>query len=423
MTPASGRRPVTFVERRTARAGPHGDRDEEEDHETCSADRRDGHRLARGGAAGGRGPARRHRRLGAARRRREHVRRRGRRDRGQRHRRAAWRARWRRRRWPSSRAGASRGCVTYGISDELAGTVGLMCGGTVHIFVHEIRLEARQAVVCGLRAMVEERPSAVATLLDGPHAGGKLYVDAHTRVGTLGGPDLLDRNVEREARGLVAHGRTTVRRFGEDGTTLGTGLRVHVTAHAEPPRMVIFGAIDFSAALARDGLGPRLPGDHRRPAARVPRLPALRRLRGDRRGVAGGGPRGDHARPARRGARLHPRPEARRAGPDGRVRDGGRIRRCAREPPDERRPRGAPARGRRDGRRPAAGVRAVRSRHRRRDGGGDGDRRAGRDDRAPRAPLRRVAARLRGPDPPPAPGRARARLADAGRPGAGRSGG
>jgi len=52
--------------------------------------------------------------------------------------------------------------VTYGISDELAGTVGLMCGGTVHIFVHEIRLEARQAVLCGLRAMVEERPSAVA---------------------------------------------------------------------------------------------------------------------------------------------------------------------------------------------------------------------------------------------------------------------
>ena len=130
--------------------------------------------------------------------------------------------------------------VTYGISDELAGTVGLMCGGTVHIFVHEIRLEARQAVLCGLRAMVEERPSAVATLLDGPHAGGKLYVDAHTRMGTLGGPDLLDRNVEREARGLVAHGRTTVRHFGEDGTTLGTGLRVHVTAHAEPPRMVIF---------------------------------------------------------------------------------------------------------------------------------------------------------------------------------------
>jgi xanthine dehydrogenase accessory factor len=87
-------------------------------------------------------------------------------------------------------------------------------------------------------------------LLDGPTAGAKLYVDAATRVGSLGGPELLDANVEREARGLVAHGRTAVRHFGTDGATLGDELRVSVTAHADAPRMLIFGAIDFSAALA-----------------------------------------------------------------------------------------------------------------------------------------------------------------------------
>jgi xanthine dehydrogenase accessory factor len=140
--------------------------------------------------------------------------------------------------------------VTYGISDELAGTAGLMCGGTVHVFVHELAPATREATLAGLEALVDERPSAVATLLDGPHAGAKLYVDAASRAGTLGGPGLLDANVEREARGLVSHGQTVVRHFGEDGTTLGTGLRVHVRVHAEPPRMVIFGAIDFSAALA-----------------------------------------------------------------------------------------------------------------------------------------------------------------------------
>src|SRR5690606_32962812 len=87
--------------------------------------------------------------------------------------------------------------------------------------------------------------------------GATMYVDADTRVGSLGGPELLDTNVEREARGLIAQGQTIIRHFGLDGTTLGTGLRVHVRVHAPAPKMLIFGAIDFSAALAglAKGLG------------------------------------------------------------------------------------------------------------------------------------------------------------------------
>ena len=161
--------------------------------------------------------------------------------------------------------GAPPRLVTYGISDELAGTVGLMCGGIVHIFIHELATESQEATLCGLDAQVRERPSAVATLLDGPRAGCKLYVDDSTQVGSLGVP-LLDANVQREARGLVAHGRTTVRHFGADGTTLGTGVRVHIAAHSERPQMLILGAIDFSAALARiaDAMGYRVTiGDPR----------------------------------------------------------------------------------------------------------------------------------------------------------------
>jgi xanthine dehydrogenase accessory factor len=139
---------------------------------------------------------------------------------------------------------------TYGISDELAGTVGLMCGGIVHVFVHELRDEARDVTIAALEAVLEERPAAVATLLDGEQAGRKLFVDPEHRTGAFGGPSLLESNVEREARGLLRHGRSTIRTFGEDGTTLGTGMRVHVTAYAEPARMIVFGAIDFASALA-----------------------------------------------------------------------------------------------------------------------------------------------------------------------------
>jgi xanthine dehydrogenase accessory factor len=140
---------------------------------------------------------------------------------------------------------------TFGISDELAGTVGLMCGGIVHVLIHELRDDARDATIAALEAVLKERPAAVATLLDGEHAGRKLFVDdEETRVGSLGGPTLLEKNVEGEARGLIQQGRSTIRTFGEDGTTLGTGMRVHVTAYAEPARMIVFGAIDFASALA-----------------------------------------------------------------------------------------------------------------------------------------------------------------------------
>src|SRR5919197_5157209 len=61
--------------------------------------------------------------------------------------------------------------VTYGISDELAGTVGLMCGGIVHIFIHEIRPEHREAVLLDLEATIEHRPAALVTLIDGEQAG------------------------------------------------------------------------------------------------------------------------------------------------------------------------------------------------------------------------------------------------------------
>ena len=42
-----------------------------------------------------------------------------------------------------------------------------------------------------------------------------------------------------------------MRRYSEKGETMGSALRVAIQAFASPPRMVVFGAIDFSSALAK----------------------------------------------------------------------------------------------------------------------------------------------------------------------------
>ncbi len=142
------------------------------------------------------------------------------------------------------------GILTYGISDELAGTVGLMCGGTVHIFVDELSAEARRTELVALQARADGKEVAIATALDGDAAGARLAIIDDQVVGSLGASMLLDHNVAREARGLLEEGKTALRRFGQDGATLGDECPVQIRAYAASPKMVIVGAIDFSAAIA-----------------------------------------------------------------------------------------------------------------------------------------------------------------------------
>jgi xanthine dehydrogenase accessory factor len=146
-------------------------------------------------------------------------------------------------------AGGAPRVARYGISDTEAADVGLMCGGTVHVFVHE--LVEREPLQVAADAIAEGRLVALATLLDGEQAGAQMAVLDDQVVGTLGVSALLDDSVARDARGFLDEGRSDIRGYSAKGETLGDDLRVYVQAFATPPSMVIFGAIDFSAALAR----------------------------------------------------------------------------------------------------------------------------------------------------------------------------
>lgn len=141
--------------------------------------------------------------------------------------------------------------VQYGISDSQAADVGLMCGGTVRLFVHELSDQAREPLELVRQCVAGGAPVALATLLDGDGAGCKLAVTEHQAVGGLGGIELLESSVGRDALGCLDQGLSTIRRYSASGEVMGSELRVYIQGFASPPEMIIFGAIDFSVALAR----------------------------------------------------------------------------------------------------------------------------------------------------------------------------
>ena len=102
-------------------------------------------------------------------------------------------------------------------------------------------------------ALRANRPAALATVVGGPGVGAKLLVVADAApLGSLGDPD-LDRVVARDARGELEAGTTTSRHYGRHGEARERVVDVFIESFAPPPRLVIFGAVDFTAALVRAG--------------------------------------------------------------------------------------------------------------------------------------------------------------------------
>lgn len=147
--------------------------------------------------------------------------------------------------------GAAPRVVQYGISDSQAADVGLMCGGTVRLFVHELTDQVREPLETVQRCVSAGVPVALATLLDGKAAGAKLAVAEEETVGELGGIELLEASVKRDALGCLDEGISMVRRYSAIGEVMGSDLRVCIQGFASHPQMVIFGAIDFSVAVAK----------------------------------------------------------------------------------------------------------------------------------------------------------------------------
>ncbi|PFG41117.1 xanthine dehydrogenase accessory factor [Georgenia soli] len=145
----------------------------------------------------------------------------------------------------------------YGVSDESAFAVGLTCGGILDVFVERVS----QADFPELGDVADDvrsgRPVAVATVVTHPDPGrvGRRLVIRPEGAPVQGGlgSDRADDAVTDDARGLLAAGRTETLEYGPDGERRGQGMRVFVSSYAPRPRMLVFGAIDFAAAVA--GIG------------------------------------------------------------------------------------------------------------------------------------------------------------------------
>ncbi|GAA5142966.1 XdhC family protein [Nocardioides marinquilinus] len=163
----------------------------------------------------------------------------------------------------------------YGVSDDDALAVGLVCGGILDVWVEKVSRETFPELAEIAADVAAGRPVAVATVIEHPdpaRLGARLVVRPPAVVpdvsgvetaleppkrpglstGTLWSQRATDA-VTDDVLGLLAQGTNATLGYGPDGERRGEGMRVFVWSFAPKPRLLVFGAIDFAAAVAKVG--------------------------------------------------------------------------------------------------------------------------------------------------------------------------
>jgi len=143
----------------------------------------------------------------------------------------------------------------YGVSDDDAFAVGLTCGGILDVYVEAISRETFPQFTELAQSIRSEHGVALATIVEHPdvsRVGMRMLVWSDHVSGDLGSSRVNDA-VTDDVRGMLATGRTGTMHYGPEGQRRGEGMAVFVASFEPPPRMLVFGAIDFASAMARLG--------------------------------------------------------------------------------------------------------------------------------------------------------------------------
>ncbi|GAA5091211.1 XdhC family protein [Nocardia iowensis] len=127
---------------------------------------------------------------------------------------------------------------TFGYSDDDAFAVGLTCGGKIEVFIQPITSDEYDTIEALLRSA-----EPVALVRD-MNTGAAMALGPWWSLGST-----FDPVVVAEARAMLDAGTTGLR-------VVGCGDReitIFVESYVPPPRMIVFGAIDFAAAVTRIG--------------------------------------------------------------------------------------------------------------------------------------------------------------------------
>jgi xanthine dehydrogenase accessory factor len=144
----------------------------------------------------------------------------------------------------------------YGISDEDAFGVGLTCGGIIDVFVEKVNRKTFPELGEVADDIAAGRPVALATVIDHSEVawiGRRLVVRPDEPVVSSLGSARADDAIRDDTLGLLAAGTNATLTYGPNGERRGEGMRIFVRAFAPQPRMLVFGAIDFAAAVAKVG--------------------------------------------------------------------------------------------------------------------------------------------------------------------------